>query len=492
MKHIYIVFDRLLLFFCCMAFFVGCSDYDVKGDASFYDNITVKVSGTENDTLKVNLLNKQQITLDVSDENLVFDMRSFIYHVDDTTVLKIDAGGNIEPLAPGVSEMSMVFRANPKVTASCIIKIWKDPVFVERIILPATIEAKLGVLLNLAERVSVIPSNADTPAVKYESLNPDIVSVSEEGIITSVAEGEGEIKVSSTDGSDVSAICKVIVKAEIKVADFSIPNGLNGRTIGMGQTLNLGDHIVVSPANADNKKLSYTITSGSGIITIDENGMVSTVSQGSAVILVSTTDGTNITKEITLNVDDNPLIDRLFWTVKTQTDSDYGHAVDGSTGAPEHLFDGAGNTFLSLVKPGKSFGSIPRQSPDVMPSFTIDMKSQQTFNYFTWRHRQGNNMNYLRVYGVKVEGSNDGENFAAIKGNEIIWIPNEGGYSGSVSKADNTTYSIDLPESSYRYVRVILVMWSDIYKGQHPNYAGNGASSGSTMQVSEFGLGNKR
>lgn len=484
----------ILITFCSLLlgtlFFNSCDDYDVKGDSSFYDNISISVVGAVDDTLSINLFNEQQISLEVSDENVVFDMRSFIYHVKDTTVIEIDDAGNVKPLALGSSDVGMVFRANQNVAVNFVIKIWKDPIPVERIVAP-NVEVKVGSLYNLAERVSVVPANADEPEVVYESLTPDIVTVNGEGIITPVAEGIGQIRISSTDGSEVSTIVTITVLAEILVTDFQIPAGLDGRTIGAGQTLNLGGLINVLPANADNPQLDYTITEGEGVVTIDEDGLLTAVSEGTAVIVISTTDGTDISKTITLHVDDNPLIDRRFWNVTTQTATNYGYVVDGSTGAPEHLFDGVGTTFLSLVKPGKSYGSVPNQPSNFIPSFTVDMQSAQTFNYFIWRHRQGNNFNYLRVYAIEMEGSNDGENFTPINGGAMLWIPNAAGYSGGVSAADNTTYEIDIPESSYRYVRVKLVMWSDIYKGEHPDYSGNGATSGSTMQVSEFGLGRK-
>lgn len=484
----------ILISFCSLLlgtlFLDSCDDYDVKGDSSFYDNISISVVGVVDDTLSINLFNEQQISLNVSDENVVFDMRSFIYHVEDSTVIKIDDAGNVKPLALGSSKVNMLFRANEHVSTNFVIKIWKDPIPVERIVAP-DVEIKTGSTYDLSERISVVPVNADQPDVAYESLTPDIVSVDEKGIITPLAEGTGQIKISSTDGSEVSTIVTVTVLTEILVTDFQIPAGLDGRTIGKGQSLNLGELIKILPSNADNTQLEYAIMEGEGVLTIDEDGLVTTVSEGTVVIGISTTDGTDISKEITLHVDNNPLIDRGFWEVTTQTDTDYGYVVDGSTGAPQHLFDDVGTTFLSLVKPGKSYGSVPKQSPDILPSFTVDMKSTQTFNYLIWRHRQGNNFNYLRVYAIEMEGSNDGETFTPINDGAMIWIPNAAGYSGSVGTADNTIYEIDIPVSSYRYVRVRFVMWSDIYKGQHPDYAGTGATSGSSMQVSEFGLGRK-
>jgi len=217
-------------------------------------------------------------------------------------------------------------------------------------------------------------------------------------------------------------------------------------------------------------------------------------------------------------------LDRTNWTVTTQTDTGYGYVLDGwsaslgafTTGMPEQMFDGDAGTYLSLVKPGKSYDSgngstpVPTQASGFYASFTIDLQSPQTFDYMKWHHRYGNNpagggnsYNYLRVYGVDIFGSDTGDefDFTQINTDGIVWIPNSAGYSGSVSTADPNTYTIAIPQSTYRFLRVQIVKWSDNYIGgdytdpndpNNPMYTGNGfssTSSGMTTQIGEFGLG---
>jgi hypothetical protein len=130
-----------------------------------------------------------------------------------------------------------------------------------------------------------------------------------------------------------------------------------------------------------------------------------------------------------------------------------------------------------------------------MPSFTVDMKEAKTFNYLIWTHRQFNNRS--QWYGCRVYGSNDGTNFTQIRsevheiaGSDILWIPNSRGYVGDVgSPFDNTVYKLEIDESTYRYVKIELAMWSNIYAGQHPDWPGSGSSSGLTVNMGEFGLG---
>ncbi|GHV24254.1 hypothetical protein FACS1894176_00120 [Bacteroidia bacterium] len=169
-------------------------------------------------------------------------------------------------------------------------------------------------------------------------------------------------------------------------------------------------------------------------------------------------------------------IDRNNWTVTTSTATNYGYVPDGSTGMPEDMFDGSGATFLSLVKPNKSYSPVPAQAADFIPSFTVDMQTSQAFNFIRWQHRSGNIYNYLRVWGVDVYGSNDGSNFTLLVSE--LEIPTNDRTSHI---QDNEPYLIDLPTTfSYRYVKVELTKWSD---------NSGGAASGSTMQIGEFGLG---
>ncbi len=185
-------------------------------------------------------------------------------------------------------------------------------------------------------------------------------------------------------------------------------------------------------------------------------------------------------------------LDRFDWTVTTQTTGDYGYVEDGSTGMPEDMFDEDHATFLSLTKPGKSFGN-GTQEEGVYPSFTVDLQYEQEFNYLLWGHRSTHMYNYLRVFGVDLEGSNDGENFTKINTEGIVWIPNGGGYSGTKTNTESEIYEIQIPQSSYRYLRVTLVKYSDNYVGgEYPEYDDkyltDGAQLGSTMQIAEFGL----
>jgi len=57
------------------------------------------------------------------------------------------------------------------------------------------------------------------------------------------------------------------------------------------------------------------------------------------------------------------------------------------------------------------------------------------------------------------------------------------------SPFDNATHRLLVDESTYRYVKIELAMWSNIYNSQHPDWTGAGSASGMTINIGEFGLG---
>lgn len=254
----------------------------------------------------------------------------------------------------------------------------------------------------------------------------------------------------------------------------SIDKSAMPESININEMLDLNTVVKVLPANASYQNLIFTLAEGSeALVELSESGVVTGIAAGEAKINVAAVDESEVTDVITLNIIGNIRLNRDSWTVSTSIIYKNGnnYVTDGSTGNPEHLFDNKTTTYLSLVKPGKTYGSDYTAGGKNEPLyFVVDMGVKQDFNYFTWMHRSSNSYNYLRVWGISMYGSNDGQNFTEIKLN--IDIP-----------YDNNTdeIAIDIPESNYRYVKVQLVNWSDL----------NGTTSGSTLQIAEFGLGRK-
>ena len=261
--------------------------------------------------------------------------------------------------------------------------------------------------------------------------------------------------------------CLGYIKDSKIMIDVDLSENINGRTAKMSLV------VKVLPTNASYQNLAFTLAEGSeAFVELSESGVVKGVAAGEAKINVAAVDESGVTDVITLNIIGNIRLNRDSWTVSTSITYKNGnnYVTDGTTGNPEHLFDNKTTTYLSLVKPGKSYGSDYTAAGINEPLyFVVDMGAEQTFNYFTWMHRSTNGYNYLRAWGISMYGSNDGKNFIEIKSD--IDIPYENNTDEIV---------IAIPESTYRYVKVQFVKWSDLVTG---------STSGGTLQVAEFGLG---
>lgn len=73
--------------------------------------------------------------------------------------------------------------------------------------------------LNLLETktyqlsVDIIPANAVNKELVWESSNPSVATVDNNGLVTGISQGEAVITATAKDGSAVSAVCNIVVEA---------------------------------------------------------------------------------------------------------------------------------------------------------------------------------------------------------------------------------------------------------------------------------------
>jgi len=73
---------------------------------------------------------------------------------------------------------------------------------------------------------------------------------------------------------------------------------------------------IVTPSEANNKKLKWS-SSNTNIVTVDDNGMITGVNTGNAIVYVETTDGTNIKKQINATVNKPKKLSEIVTTSET-------------------------------------------------------------------------------------------------------------------------------------------------------------------------------
>ena len=148
---------------------------------------------------------------------------------------------------------------------------------------------------------TVYPTNATNKKVKWSSSNDDVAMVTDEGFVLAVAEGEADITVEAVDSTEIKAVCHIKVESEkapvVPIVEIKFEE--SAATVGIGDTKQLV--VTYNPENASNKTLTWT-SAKPAVATVDEEGVVTGVSEGKTIITAKTTDGSNLSTNCVVTV----------------------------------------------------------------------------------------------------------------------------------------------------------------------------------------------
>ena len=152
---------------------------------------------------------------------------------------------------------------------------------VEQIVIETLSSNVLPVGESISLNVGITPFNATNKKLTYETSN-SCATVSQEGVVTGVSNGEVRIIVKSDDGNYETYV-DIFIGAHVD--SVSILN--DEKTILVGEELKL--EVEVLPEDAANKNYTIEITNGSYATLIDEN-TIKAISVGRIIIIVRTID----------------------------------------------------------------------------------------------------------------------------------------------------------------------------------------------------------
>lgn len=152
----------------------------------------------------------------------------------------------------------------------------------------------------------VIPSYADNTRVTWKSSDESVVTVDEKGKVTAVGNGTATITVTSVSGNYTTTVA-VTVKIPVEIEKISIEAEKETLT-KLGESTEL--KVKIEPENADAQKLIWK-SENEMIAAVDENGKVTAIGNGTAIITVTTEDGKNTASiTITVKIPDEPVINK--------------------------------------------------------------------------------------------------------------------------------------------------------------------------------------
>jgi hypothetical protein len=323
---------------------------------------------------------------------------------------------------------------------------------------------------TLQLNVVLLPRNAKNQKVTFTHKRTDLMEVSQSGLITAKAVGKDVLTVKSDDGS-VAVDYQVDIISHLVKATAIAPSA-GEKIIKTGSVFDVASLLDFTPSDVWDKTLVCE-SDNQAVIAVNDSGVATALKEGEAKLTATTyytIDGRPISVSFKVKIMDVLVydLDRKGWSVTPSHSIPVDDAIKNAAGS---LIDGDNTTCLSMVKPGKSYNEISKIPDEDAVGFILDMKSELRFNHFRIDHRAGNTVTYLRVWAVRLYGSNDGETYTPLTASDID-IPNVANSavltSGNVQIGDGSVVS-------YRYLKVSYALWD--------------TGSGSTMQISEFNLG---
>ena len=208
------------------------------------------------------------------------------YVSSDPTVVMVDDFGNLAALKAGTAEVALSSQ-DGTLTASKTIEVVVTPTGIT-----TTDELTLTAGEAATLETAVAPDDATHVAISYTSSNDDVATVSDAGEVTAVAAGDATIT-AAVDGTALSADCKVTVLPAIERVE------LNYTTLSLQPEGTAQITYTVVPEEALADTANYA-SSDEAVATVDADGNVTAVADGTATITVDV-NGTTAECEVTVS-----------------------------------------------------------------------------------------------------------------------------------------------------------------------------------------------
>ena len=201
-------------------------------------------------------------------------------------VAEVDANGTVTAVSPGTAIITVTTQDGGRRDTSTV-TVNPPNISVTGVSLNIT-EATLAIGATKTLIPAIAPTNATNQSVTWNSSNPNVVFVDNNGRITTIAAGTADITVTTVDGG-FSATSRITVDAGITVIAVT---GVSLNTTETTLTVNESETLTatIAPGNATNQNVAWT-SSNPTVVSVDQNGRITAVTPGTATITVTTEDG---------------------------------------------------------------------------------------------------------------------------------------------------------------------------------------------------------
>ncbi len=242
----------------------------------------------EEENISVVVGQTQTLAYEILPENAT--NQNVIWESSDDAIATVSQEGVVSGIAPGTATITVTTEEGGK-TDNCEVEVVEDAIKVTGVTVNFTSRSiKVGETTEI--EATVEPADATNKNVTWSTSDESVATV-EDGVITGVAAGNATITVTTEDGG-FTADCEVTVTS-IAVEDISL--NLDNTSLKIGATVELV--ATVLPEDATNKEVEWS--SDNTVVATVDNGIVTGLSEGTAVIKATTVDG-NMSASCTVRV----------------------------------------------------------------------------------------------------------------------------------------------------------------------------------------------
>ncbi len=294
---------------------------------------TVSVSGVSVDESTVSIVDGLTATILATVSPANATDKSVTWSSSDDQVATVDQSGVITAALAGTATITVTTTDGSRI-ATIVVTVTAGTVSVTSVNVDLS-EVSLEVGSTATVVATVEPATATDKTVTWSSSDDQVATVDQSGVITAEGVGTANITVTTTDGSHTATIVVTVTAGTISVSGVNVD--LVEVSLEVGSTATVV--ATVEPATATDKTVTWS-SSDDQVATVDQSGVITAEGEGTATIIVTTTDGSRIATVIVTVI-----------AAPIGTISVSGVSVDGSIVS---IVDGLTATILATVSPANA------------------------------------------------------------------------------------------------------------------------------------------
>lgn len=244
----------------------------------------ISVTGVTLDKSLINMDINQTTTIYATVSPITASNKAITWTSSDTSIAAVSSSGVITAKSQGVAIITAK-TVDGGYTSSCVVQVQRIPV-------TGVVLDKSNITLDVGKAnlltATINPDNATNKSLIWTSSNRNIATVDSNGLVIGKSQGTALITAKTADGNYTASCTAVVNPINVNIAVSSISLNKTNITMEPGKAIVL--EAKVKPDNATNKQVTWS-SSNTNIVTVDENGVIFSNEQGTAVITVKTVDG---------------------------------------------------------------------------------------------------------------------------------------------------------------------------------------------------------